>query len=111
VRAHLRGPNSAITVTGAPRAQGRRERGGRERELCTRKLNEGKRERGRGRAQGEVGRQGRGQGRARLGRTSGQNPTTHTTTDRNPIANQNPKRDETNTRLNTIIRQKKYALA
>jgi hypothetical protein len=61
---------------------------------------------------GEAGAPGAcGQGRARLGRAgpgwagsgrvAGQNPTARTTTDRNPIANQNPKRDEANTRLNT----------
>jgi hypothetical protein len=38
---------------------------------------------------------------AGLGRGPGQKPTTHATTDRNPIANRNSKRDETNTRLNT----------
>jgi hypothetical protein len=32
-----------------------------------------------------------------LGRTAGQNPATRTTVDRKPIANRNPKRDETNT--------------
>jgi hypothetical protein len=31
----------------------------------------------------------------------GQKPTTHATTDRNPIANRNPKRNETISRLNT----------
>jgi hypothetical protein len=36
--AHLGDPNPAITVTGAPRAQGRREREGGERELCARKI-------------------------------------------------------------------------
>jgi hypothetical protein len=75
--------------------------------LCGKKLNEGKRER-RGRM-GEAGAPGaRGQGRAglgrarpaRLGRVAGQNPTACTTTDWNPIANRNPKRDEENTRLN-----------
>jgi hypothetical protein len=40
-------------------------------------------------------------GRAGLGRGPEQKPTTHATTDRNPIANRNLKRDETNTRLNT----------
>jgi hypothetical protein len=37
---------------------------------------------------------------ARLGHVAGQNPTTCTTTDRNPIVKRNPKRDEANTRLN-----------
>jgi hypothetical protein len=32
---------------------------------------------------------------------AGQKPTTHVTTDRKPPVNRNPKRDETNTRLNT----------
>jgi hypothetical protein len=41
-----------------------------------------------------------GLGRAGLGRVAGRNPTTRTTTDRNPITNQNSKRDEVNTRLN-----------
>jgi hypothetical protein len=43
----------------------------------------------------------RGQGRAWLGHAASRNPTTHTTTDRKPIANRNPKQDKTNTRLNT----------
>jgi hypothetical protein len=39
-----------------------------------------------------VGRGGRaGLGRAGLGRRPGGKPTTHMTTNRNPIANQNPK--------------------
>jgi hypothetical protein len=51
------------------------------------------------------GRQGRatragpgwvGLGRAGLGRGPGRKPTTYTTTDRNPIVNRIPKRDETN---------------
>jgi hypothetical protein len=54
---------------------------------------------------GGVGRQGRTArvgpdwarpGRAGLGCGLGQKPTTHATTDRNPIMNQNPKRDEAN---------------
>jgi hypothetical protein len=40
-------------------------------------------------------------GRAGLGRIVGRNPMTRTTIDRNPLANQNPKRDKMNTRLNT----------
>jgi hypothetical protein len=36
-----------------------------------------------------------GPDRAGLGRGLGQKPTTHVTTDRNPIANRNPKRGET----------------
>jgi hypothetical protein len=52
---------------------------------------------------GGVGRQGcAARGRAGLGwARPGQKPTTRTTTDRNPIANRNPKRGETDTRLNT----------
>jgi hypothetical protein len=43
---------------------------------------------------GRGGRQGRmGQGRAELGRVAGQNPTTRTTTDRNPNAKRKAKRD------------------
>jgi hypothetical protein len=50
----------------------------------------------------KVGRQGHaGQGWARLGWVAGRNPTARTTTDRNPIANRNPKRDKANTQLNT----------
>jgi hypothetical protein len=54
--------------------------------------------RGEGRAHGE-GQGARGArskaelGRTGLGRTAGQKPTTRTTTDRNPIAKRNPKRD------------------
>jgi hypothetical protein len=65
----------------------------------------------RGRDQGEGGAWGgqgapgaRGPDRARLGRAGphrGSKPMTRTTTKRNPIANQNPKRDETNTRYQT----------
>jgi hypothetical protein len=55
-----------------------------------------------GRSRGVRPRLGRARsGRARLGRVAGRNPTARTTTDQNPIANQNPKRDEANTRLNT----------
>jgi hypothetical protein len=42
-----------------------------------------------------------GPGRAGLGHGPGRKPTTHTTTDRNPFANRNPKRGETDARLNT----------
>jgi hypothetical protein len=52
--------------------------------------------------QGRLGRVARvGLGEAGLGRVAGRNPTARTTTDRNPIANRNLKRDEGNTRLNT----------
>jgi hypothetical protein len=51
---------------------------------------------GRGR-QGRAGRAGPG----RAGPHRGSKPTTRTTTNRNPIANRNLKRDETNTRLTT----------
>jgi hypothetical protein len=64
--------------------------------------------------QGHAGRAGPGRagsGRARLGRRPGLKPTTHASTDQKPIANQNPKRGETDARLNTIIRQKKNTSA
>jgi hypothetical protein len=44
-----------------------------------------------------------GLGRARLGRGLARKPTTHMTTDRNLIANRNPKRGETDARLNTTL--------
>jgi hypothetical protein len=56
-----------ITVTGAPKAQGRREREVEERELCAGKLNEVKRERRGARIGGGGAPGGRGQGRAGLG--------------------------------------------
>jgi hypothetical protein len=80
---------------------------GRERELLRgknqmRERGEGARMGGGLGARGEWGALGRaGLGRAGLGRGPGRKPTTHTTTDRNPIANRNPKRGETNARLNT----------
>jgi hypothetical protein len=57
---------------------------------------------GRGRAPGahEPGSGRAGPGRAGLGRVASQNPTTRTTTDRKPNAKRNPRRDETNARLN-----------
>jgi hypothetical protein len=75
------------------------ERDGRERELCAGELNEGKRDKGRG---GTCMGRGKAPGAhgPRPSRAAGQKPTTCTTTDRSPIANQNPKRDEANTRLN-----------
>jgi hypothetical protein len=48
-------------------------------------------------------------GRAGLGRGPGQKPTTHETTDQNPITNRNPKRDEHT--IKHDIRQKKYVTA
>jgi hypothetical protein len=42
-----------------------------------------------------------------LGRGPGHKPTTHATTDRNPIANRNPKRGETDARLNTTSDKRK----
>jgi hypothetical protein len=48
-----------------------------------------------------------GSGRARLGRRPVRKPTTHTTTDRNPIANRNLKRGETDARLNTTSDKRK----
>jgi hypothetical protein len=59
------------------------ERDGRERELCAGELNEGKRGKGGAGAPGRVVQSGPGW--VRLGRVAGQNPTTHTTTDRKPI--------------------------
>jgi hypothetical protein len=63
---------------------------------------------GRGRVLGARGPSWAGPGRARLGRAGSdwvvsrdQKPTTRTTTNQNPIANRNPKRDETNTRFIT----------
>jgi hypothetical protein len=117
---HLGIQNSAITVTESPRAQGGREveEMKRERELL-REKNPNERK-GEGAHEGGVERQGRarcvgsgraGSGRAGLGRRPGQKPTTHTTTDRKPIANRNPKRGDTDARLNTIIRQRKNASA
>jgi hypothetical protein len=67
---------------------------GRERELLRGKNQ--MRERGRGHASRVWA-----PGRAGLGRGPGWKPTTHTTTDRNPIANRNLKQGETNTQLNT----------
>jgi hypothetical protein len=46
-------------------------------------------------------------GWAVLGRGPGRKPTTHATTDRNPIANRNPKRGETDARLNTTSDKRK----
>jgi hypothetical protein len=69
--------NSAITVTGSPRAK-RWERGGREGVVAREKQMQ-ERERG-----------GR-QGRAGLGCVAGRKPTARTTTDWKPTANQNPK--------------------
>jgi hypothetical protein len=99
--AHLGIQQSAITVHRITLGQG----GGREVEERERELLRGK-QKMRG-----VGRQGRAaRGRAGLGwvgsqagpdRGPGRKPTTRTTTNRNPIANQNPKRGETEARLNT----------
>jgi hypothetical protein len=69
------------------------------------KRGEGGRAHGGGRgARGTPGQAGPGwarSGRAGLGRGPEQKPITHATTARNPIVNRNPKRGETNTRLNT----------
>jgi hypothetical protein len=46
---------------------------------------------------GAGGARGARAGPGRTGPRRGSKPTTHTTTKRNPIANRNPKRDETNT--------------
>jgi hypothetical protein len=96
---HLGDPNPAITVTKSPRAQRGRERGGGE--GVVRGKNQMREIERRGRAWGGPGARGPGPGQAGLGHVAGQNPMTCTTTDRNPIVNQNPKRDEANTRLNT----------
>jgi ribosomal protein L15 len=58
------------------------------------------REREREGAHGGMGARGtRGMpGQARLGRGPGRKPTTHTTTDQEPIANQNPKRGDADAR-------------
>jgi hypothetical protein len=65
--AHLGIQNSAVTITGAPRARGGRERWKRG-SCCARKLNEGKGERRGARAWGRQGHQGRtGPDRAGLG--------------------------------------------
>jgi hypothetical protein len=61
-------------------------------------------------ARGARGRVGSGRsrsGRAGLVRGPRQKPTTHATTDRNPIVNRNPKRGETNARLNTTSDKRK----
>jgi hypothetical protein len=76
---------------------------GEERRLLREKNQMRERERGRGCMGGGGGRgpERAGLGRAGLGRTTGQNLAAHTTADRKPITNRNPKEDETNTRLNT----------
>jgi hypothetical protein len=56
---------------------------------------------------GVPGARGARSGRAGLGRGPGRKPTTHTTIDQNPIANRNPKRGETNARLNTTSDKRK----
>jgi hypothetical protein len=88
------------------------QRGGRERwkkgrgSCCAGKSNERDIERGAHGVCGAPGARGgcAGPGRAGSGRTGrdrgpGRKPTTHRITDRNPIANRNPKRGETNARL------------
>jgi hypothetical protein len=90
--AHLADLNPVITVTKSPRAQRGRERGGGE--GVVRGKNQMREIERRGR--GGAGACGPGSGRARpgragLARVAGRNPTTLTTTDRNPIANRNPK--------------------
>jgi hypothetical protein len=101
-RAHLGDPNPAVIVTESPRDKGKRERWKRG-SCCAGKLNEGKGEKRGARAWGGSGARGKpvGPDWAGLGRGPGQKPTTHMTIDRNPITNQNLKRDETNIRLNT----------
>jgi hypothetical protein len=73
------------------------------------------RERDKGEGGARMGRAGGARGaragpdRAGLGRARphrGSKPTTRTTTNQNPIVNQNPKWDETNTRLTTTSDKK-----
>jgi ribosomal protein L15 len=82
-----------------------RERGRweREREVAAReKSNERKRLGGGGwGAHGGRGARGTRAGLGQAGSHCGSKSTTRTTTNRNPIANQNPKRNETNMRLTT----------
>jgi hypothetical protein len=77
-----------------------------ERGYCAGEIKWEKEIRGRGHVWGGQGAPGaRGPDRAGPGRAGphrGSKPTTRTTTNRNPIANRNPKRDETNMRLTTI---------
>jgi hypothetical protein len=62
---------------------------------------------GRGRAHGAGAHGPDWVGPGRAGSHRGPKPTTRTTTNRNPIANRNPKRDETNTRLTTTSDKEK----
>jgi hypothetical protein len=77
---------------------GRREVGEREREVAAREKKNEREKRG-GRAWGEGA--PRVRARAGLDRGPSRKSTTRTTTNRNPIANQNPKRGETDARFNT----------
>jgi hypothetical protein len=89
------------------------ERGGRKGEgegVAARENQMRERERGAWGRQGRMGgargaRPGLGQaglGRAGLGRGPGRKPTTYTTTDQNPIANQNPKRGKTDAQKKNV---------
>jgi hypothetical protein len=106
--AHLGDPNSGDHCLQTLGHHGERERGKweRERKVAVReKSNERKRPGGGGHAWGGQGAPGaHGPDWARPGRAGshrGSKPTTRITTNRNPIANQKSKRDETNARLTT----------
>jgi hypothetical protein len=103
--AHLGDPNSGDHRLQTLGHHGERERGGRGRLLRGRKSNERKTPGGRAYGAGARGPDWAGPGQAWPHR--GSKPTTHTTTNRNPIANRNPKRDETNTRLTTTSDKEK----
>jgi hypothetical protein len=92
--------NLAITVTGSPRDEvGEREVEERERELLHgKKLRERDRDGERAHGWREGRKESAGPGRTGLGREPGRKPTTHTTTDRKPIANRNLKRGEADSR-------------
>jgi hypothetical protein len=94
-----RGPNSGDRRLQSLGHHGEREVGEGEGGCCAGNPNE------RGRGGGHMGRGRRGRaGRAGLGWAGshhGSKPTTRTTIKRNPIANRNPKQNETNTRHQT----------
>jgi hypothetical protein len=95
-KTHLRGSKLRRSRLQTLGHHGERERWKRDREVTAReKSNE---------PNGSGGRRARGPDWARLGRTGphrGSKPTTRTTIKQNPIANRNPKRNETNTRHQT----------
>jgi hypothetical protein len=81
-----------------PRAPPRGERDGREREVAAREKSNERKRPGEGARRG-VGALGAcGQSWARLGRTVGQNPVAHTTTERNPIREAKSETKLSNTR-------------